>query len=123
MNINKDKLLTSRARKLRKGSTLSEILLWKRLKNKQVNGKKFRRQVPIDRYIVDFYCHKLKLVIEVDGSSHYENEKYDMTRDKRLKEFGVYVLRIPDSQVKKNIQGVVCEIEEWISANEKPSPA
>ena len=57
------------ARKLRKNSTLSEILLWKQIKGKKL-GCEFHRQVPINNYIVDFYCHELNLVIEIDGDSH-----------------------------------------------------
>lgn len=58
------------ARKLRKSSTLSEVILWQRIKKKAIKGFEFHRQVPIDQYIVDFFCHELALVIEVDGKSH-----------------------------------------------------
>jgi very-short-patch-repair endonuclease len=63
------------ARNLRNNSTLSEILLWKQLKGKQIFGYDFHRQKPIGDYIVDFYCSELLLAIEIDGSSH--NEKYE----------------------------------------------
>ena len=65
------------ARKLRKNSTFTEIMLWNYLKGKQMKGFDFDRQRPIDKYIVDFYCKDLQLAIEVDGESHYGNEKAD----------------------------------------------
>lgn len=102
------------AGELRNNSTLSEILLWKRLRNKQLKGYKFLRQKPLNSYIVDFYCHKLKLIIEIDGSSHYENQKYDESRDRYFEKSGFFMLRIGDSRVKSNIKGVVFEIKEVI---------
>jgi len=68
------KELKSLARKLRKNSTLSEVLLWIEIKNKQLEGFQFHRQVPMLDYIVDFYCHELKLVIEIDGDSHFHDD-------------------------------------------------
>ena len=114
MIINKSKKLTERAKRLRKESTLAEIILWKYLKNKQIKGKKFRRQVPIENYIVDFFCKELMLAIEIDGASHFENEKYDIKRNNELKELGIDVLHIPDSRVKKSVEGVILEIEDKI---------
>ena len=102
------------AKKLRNNSTLSEILLWKRLKDKQIKRYSFCRQKPVDNYIVDFFCKDLMLAIEVDGGSHYENEEYDKNRDLKLKQLGINIIRIGDSRVKNNIQGVISEIEEWI---------
>jgi len=64
------------ARELRKNSTLSEVLLWLKIKGK-VMGVEFHRQVPIDNFIVDFYCHELMLAIEIEGSSHDEKQDYD----------------------------------------------
>jgi very-short-patch-repair endonuclease len=121
MIINKNSKLTKYAKALRKKSTLSEVLLWKRIKNKQIKNYKFRRQVPIDNYIVDFYCHELKLVIEVDGGSHYENEEYDRQREMKLYKLGLNILHIVDRRIKRNIEGVIWEIEDWIG-NAKPSP-
>ena len=65
------------AQMLRKNMTLSEILLWQQLKGKQLLGYDFHRQKPIDEYVVDFYCPKLKLVIEIDGDSHEGKEEAD----------------------------------------------
>jgi len=105
------------ARKLRKNSTFTEILLWNYLKKKQLIGFDFDRQRPIDEFIVDFYCKDLMLAIEVDGESHYGNEEKDKKRDKRLRELGVTVLRFDDFEVRYNTEKVLTEIELWIKMN------
>ncbi|MGB3181622.1 MAG: endonuclease domain-containing protein [Cyclobacteriaceae bacterium] len=107
------------ARKLRKNSTLSEILLWQQIKNRQVLGHEFHRQVPMLDYIVDFYCHALHLIIEIDGDSHSlpEVAANDIIRQQRLEEYGLHFLRFADIDVKRNIDAVVGKIEEWIMEN------
>jgi len=107
------------ARKLRKNSALAEVLLWQKLRNRQMHGYDFHRQKPIDNYIVDFFCHKLKLVIEIDGESHNSKTEEDRDRQKRLETIGLHVLRFLDSDVKNNMKGVLEAIEEWIKAREK----
>jgi very-short-patch-repair endonuclease len=104
------------ARKLRQNMTLSEVLLWQRLKRKQMRGYDFDRQRPIDRYIVDFYCKDLKLAIEIDGSSHDGEEARinDEIRQERLESLGVRFLRFNDVDVKRNMEMVVDSIEQWI---------
>jgi very-short-patch-repair endonuclease len=104
------------ARKLRQNMTLSEVLLWQRLKRKQMRGYDFDRQRPIDRYIVDFYCKNLKLAIEIDGSSHDgEAAKVnDEIRQERLESLGVRFLRFTDADVKRNMEMVLDSIEQWI---------
>lgn len=79
------------------------------------------RQKPIGKYIVDFYCSKLKLVIEIDGSSHASEEahKKDTIRQKYLESLGLTVLRFDDRDVKQNLDAVVQTIEAWIETNEK----
>ena len=77
----------------------------------------FDRQRPIDNYIVDFYCKDLKLAIEIDGSSHYENEGKDKQRDKRLNKLGVTVLQFDDLEVRHNTEKVLTKIELWIKEN------
>lgn len=105
------------ARKLRKNSTFMEILLWDYLKGKRMRGYDFDRQKPIDNYIVDFYCKDLMLAIEIDGESHYGNVKKDEARDKRLKQFGVTVLRFDDTEMRYDVEKVVNAIEKWIDEN------
>lgn len=108
--------LRARARRLRNESTYSEILLWREIKNRKILGYQFHRQVPMLDYIVDFYCHELMLVIEVDGSSH-DSERaqyYDWKRQRRLESWGVKFLRFDDDRMKLDIAIVVKEIKEWI---------
>ena len=102
------------ARQLRNNSTLSEVLLWNHLKGTQMMGYDFHRQKPIDKYIVDFFCHELMLAIEIDGSSHDLKEEIDVYRQKRLESMGVRFLRFDDKDVRKNLGGVLCVIMEWI---------
>ena len=98
------------AKELRKNSTLSEILLWKKIKNKSL-GVGFHRQAPIDEFIVDFYCHELKLAVEIDGNSHDNKDEYDMQRQERLEKFGICVFRISDLAVKKDLNNVIRMLE------------
>jgi len=83
------------ARDLRKNNTRAEQIAWGCLKDRRLDGYKFRRQVPIENYIVDFYCHELKLVIELDGDIHSETVQFihDQKRDARLRELGFTVMR------------------------------
>lgn len=107
--------LKKKARKLRNGSTYSEILLWQEIKNKQL-GYQFHRQVPLLDYIVDFYCHELMLAIEVDGQCHdsMEAKRYDARRQSRLEAFGIRFLRFEDARMKGDINKVLDEIKKLI---------
>src|SRR3989337_2035416 len=102
------------ARRLRKNGTLSEVLLWRYLKGKQLLGYDLDRQKPIDNYIVDFFCNELMLAIEIDGCSHNEKSEEDRIRQAKLESLGIRFLRFYDSDIKKNIQGVSWVIEDWI---------
>jgi very-short-patch-repair endonuclease len=117
------------SRYLRNNSTLSEVLLWNELKAAKMLGYKFNRQKPLGNYIVDFYCKKLSLVIEVDGSSHASEEAFikDAKRQKILEEMGLKFIRVDDSDVKFNISNVLLTIEacilDWqIDRNEPRNP-
>jgi len=103
------------ARQLRKHGTLGEVLLWKQLKRRAL-GVEFHRQVPIDEYIVDFYCHELMLAVEVDGSGHEHEDihKRDTKRQARLEALGVRFLRFREVSVRGNIGGVLQTIRDWI---------
>lgn len=96
------------AKKLRQQGILSEVLLWKKIKNKSL-GVEFHRQVPIDNYIVDFYCHELMLAIEVDGNSHINTETQikDIKRQEILENIGVKFIRFNDLDIKKNMNDVI----------------
>lgn len=106
------------ARNLRNNSTLSEILLWKEIKGKAY-GYEFHRQVPIDNYIVDFYCHELLLAIEIDGSSHNNKYEYDKRRQGRLEKLGVIFIRFDDLEIKKDMFNVLLELQYKIREIEK----
>ena len=104
------------ARQLRKKGVLSEVILWKQFRRKGT-GVEFHRQVPIDDFIVDFYCHELMLAIEVDGISHsFEGAmQKDEKRQDRLESLGVRFLRIQDADVKNDIGMVVNAIRMKIA--------
>ncbi|MCH7733073.1 MAG: endonuclease domain-containing protein [Candidatus Marinimicrobia bacterium] len=117
MKIHYNPKLKQLARNLRNNSTLSEVLLWIQLKGRQRMGYQFSRQKPIGNYIVDFYSSKLKLVIEVDGESHYKKEKKDAEKQEFLESIGLVVLRFDDNQVKQDLDGVLTVIDNWIEKN------
>ena len=106
--------LKNKSRFLRKNSTLSEVLLWNKLKGRQLRGYQFLRQKPLNKYIVDFYCKRLNLAIEIDGDSHIDKEKSDIKRQKELESQGILFLRFSDNQVKRNLNDVVQSISNWI---------
>ena len=103
------------ARKLRQQGVLAEVILWKELKGKAL-GVEFHRQVPIDAYIVDFYCHELKLAIEIDGSSHQDEKvaENDIVRQEKLESLGVAVLRFDDGDVRFNLIQVLAVIQRAV---------
>ena len=118
MKIFYNKKLKQLARELRKNSILSEILLWNVLKSRKMRGYQFMRQKPINRFIVDFYCSKLKLIIEIDGNSHDFLGKEDNQRQYALEAMNLSFLRFTDEDVKKNIDGIITSIEEYIIKHE-----
>jgi very-short-patch-repair endonuclease len=109
--------LKEKARELRNNSTLSEVILWRELKGRQMKGFDFHRQKPLGEFIVDFFSNELMLAIEIDGDSHYSNENRDLIRQKKLEQFGVAFLRFDDLAVKFKIDKVLKSIEEWIEKN------
>ncbi len=105
--------LKQRAKELRKAGNLSEVLLWQQIKNRQFKGLDFDRQKIIGNYIVDFYCANFQIVIEIDGSSHADKQDYDCKRDAYLQGLGLGVIRISDTDIKKNLAGVM----QWLSGH------
>ena len=101
---------------MRKRPTRAETILWQYLRGKRLRGLRFRRQQPIDRYIVDFYCRQAQLVVEVDGSSHYSGEvaEYDEQRTRFLNELGLSVLRFSNEQVIYETDEVLNAIAEHL---------
>jgi len=111
--------LKNRSRELRNKSTLSEVLLWNEIKAKKL-GYQFLRQKPIGNYIVDFYCPKLKLIIEIDGSSHNSKQEYDNFRDEYFNEAQLRLIRFLDNDVKNNLDNVIRAIKEEILVLKSP---
>ena len=113
------------ARALRKKMTPSEKIIWNDLlKSKKMLGFKFRRQHAFNRYILDFYCHELKLSIEVDGEIHNDKNQmeYDECRTNQLKEFGITEIRFKNTQVMNDIEKVelkIINVITQIKINEK----
>ena len=102
------KIIFENAKELRKNMTHAEKILWNHLKVKP-NGYKFRRQHPLGIYIADFYCHKLKLVIEIDGSIHDNDEVKlnDEERQKLIEEDGLTVMRFKNAEILNDIANVL----------------
>src|SRR4030042_514836 len=103
----------SKSRELRTNMTKAERILWESLRNGNRNGYKFRRQHPISAFIADFYCHKAKLIIEVDGGIHKvaENKEYDKIRSIELEKYGLTVIRFTNDEIIKKLENVLCQID------------
>ena len=115
------------ARELRQQQTDAEQLIWGLLRNRRLKNAKFRRQHPSGAYILDFYCAEHGLVIELDGSQHAEQQRYDAKRDQWLSSQGLRVLRFWNNQVLQDTEAVLTVIwnmlpEDVPSALEAPSP-
>jgi very-short-patch-repair endonuclease len=110
------------AARLRKNLTLGEFLLWKKLRDRKIFKTKFRRQHPVNNFIVDFYCHEYKLVIEVDGDYHNDEDqiKYDLDRTSDLINFGLKVIRFTNHEIINNVDHVIEEILNFITADTPP---
>ena len=114
--------LTTNARSLRRNQTFAEVKLWQILSGSHLDGFKFRRQVPIEKYIADFCCYAVKVIVELDGDSHCERLEYDRQRDRELKEMGFFVLRFENCVVMKEENRVVEEIVFVCQSLEKGIP-
>jgi very-short-patch-repair endonuclease len=112
------------SRRLRKDMTDAEQLLWSRLRRKQLHGAQFYRQKPLARFIVDFYCATAKLVIEVDGSQHFEaaDRQYDHARTQALESLGLRVMRFDNRQVLLETDAVVEAIAAVVAGQIPPNP-
>lgn len=117
-------IILQRAREMRHPQTPAEATLWRATRNRNL-GYKFRRQHPIDRFIIDFYCAQAKLCIEIDGESHLEADQmeYDAARTEFLERLGYRVIRFTNNDVRYNINAVVDEIARVIESRlNPPSP-
>ena len=109
-----DAVTYSRASSLRRSMTPPEARLWICLKGRAVSGLKFRRQHPVDRYILDFYCAEVKLAVEIDGVGHEhpDQARHDERRDAWLMAQGIYVLRFPALRVRDDLEGILTVIRD-----------
>lgn len=113
------------ARHLRKHATRAEDILWQRLRGRRLGGRKFRRQVPLHPYIVDFLCIASKLVVELDGAQHAKDVAYDAQRTREIEAQGFTVIRFPNELVLTDIDHVLETIAAASSVSEGaplPSP-
>jgi very-short-patch-repair endonuclease len=115
--------LLARARKLRREMTPQERALWRRLRRKQLYGIKFRRQHPMGAFILDFFCNKHRLAIEIDGHSHYEpaQQARDLARTTWLHQRGIRVIRFTNREVDVHLDSVLAEIARQCGIREPPS--
>jgi very-short-patch-repair endonuclease len=109
-------LTKAQAAELRKSMTIAEKILWQKLRNRQMNGLKFRRQHPVGIFILDFYCHERKLAIEVDGKIHNQEaqKEWDENRTYELNELGIVVLRFLNEDVIDKTEMVVDSIRTFL---------
>jgi len=124
LHIQYNNTAKERGRALRKQGILGEVLLWEKLRRRQMRGYQFNRQKPLDKYIVDFYCRKLDLVIEVDGASHQADKSHlaDLNRESALRAMGLSVLRFSEKEVRYQMPDVLERISQWIEQKERESP-
>jgi very-short-patch-repair endonuclease len=100
-------VLLQRAKDLRRDSAPAEFILWNMLRDRQLNGFKFKRQVPIEPFIADFYCAAAKLVVELDGDSHSERVVYDEQRTRILADAGLMVIRFENTNIFEHLDSVL----------------
>jgi very-short-patch-repair endonuclease len=108
----------SNAKDLRERATKAEEIMWFELRNNKLEGYKFRRQHPLHIYIADFYCHKLKLVIEIDGGYHQtcEQKELDIERTNVIEFQGLKVIRFTNEEVVSNVSSVITKIKKRIKS-------
>lgn len=110
------------AQRLRQDQTDAEAKLWSRIRNRQLNGHKFRRQVPIERFVVDFVCYEARLIIEVDCGQHDEQAEQDARRAQILEDAGFQMIRFWNNEVLGNCEGVLETIAAVLADSSSPSP-
>ena len=99
--------MTEVARQLRREATRSEDVLWQVLRDRQLDGRKFRRQQPVGAFVLDFYCAEERLAVEVDGSIHETQREADQVRQEMLETLGIRFVRVTAAQVEQDLSGVL----------------
>ena len=112
-----------RARMLRRKMTDAEKKLWQMLRSRQTEGYRFRRQVPLGRFIVDFVCHEAKLIVEIDGGQHDPSSELEASRTRFLESEGYRVLWFWNNEVLDNPEGVHSVIAENFTGSPPPKPS
>ncbi len=115
-------LKTKLQRRLRESPTDAESKLWRCLRHRQLDNCKFRRQHPYGNYIVDFVCLDRKVIVELDGSQHFDSEKYDTARDEFLERAGFVVLRFWNNDILTDTEGALEVILRALRNRATPSP-
>ena len=110
------------ARMLRENMVSAEKLLWVKIKGKQILGLRFRRQHPISIFIVDFYCHEARLVVEVDGKIHNQQLEYDDGRTAEMEKFYIEVIRFKNYEIEHDIDEVINKITERLKKRLESPP-
>ena len=109
-------MASKNARQLRSNATDAELRLWSALRRRQVDGLRFRRQVPLGRFIADFACYDARLVVELDGGQHVESGDDDAARTQWLESRGFRVLRFWNQEIFENLDGVLAVIRQAASS-------
>jgi very-short-patch-repair endonuclease len=116
----------AKRQQLRRNMTKTEFMFWQKLKGKQLKGVKFRSQYGVGQFVVDFYCTELKLAIEIDGDSHFQDgaQEYDWERQAFIESLGIQFLRFTNDEVYGNLEGVLERIIQKIEElwDNPPSP-
>jgi len=110
MFYNASPAIFSKAEELRKNMTEAELILWNKLNKKQL-GFRFKSQHPIEHFIADFYCHKAKLVVEIDGKIHEKQKEYDLGRESEIEKYGITIIRFTNDEIINNIDSVLEKIK------------
>lgn len=116
-----EKIIKEAARGLRKNQTEAEKMLWDRLRYRQLDDCKFRRQRPVGRFVADFICLERKLIVELDGEHHAGQSERDYERDHWLKESGYRVLRFWNREITEDIEGVLDKIRKGLKTPPEPN--
>lgn len=114
--------ILGKAKVLRKNLTHSEKMLWERLRRKQIMNLRFREQHPIDIFIVDFYCHAARLVVELDGEIHLQKKEYDEGRSAEMEKYYIKVIRFSNEEVEKDIENVIKKITSEVKERLESPP-
>ena len=109
-----DRRLKERSQRLRKNMTAAETFLWSKIRMKQLKGYWFYRQKPVGNFIADFYCHKAKLVIELDGEIHNQQKEYDLGREAEMEKYGIKIIRFTNDEVFNELNSVIEKIKEHL---------